>query len=278
MRETAGRPRFSWRQRLLVVVLGALIGALQFTTTQTYQDLSRTIRWFGSATENMTGLYNTHRETLKLALAVERLQLPDGLDEVELHRSLLDRQVQVALGLSKEPEQQRGLAQIRGTLGAFDAEFALLRTPPTGAQLALSRPTLRQHADEAERIVKSLYDHSEIGFTGSAVEVINAQTGLQRLLLWMSGLTLTVGLVLAVSLRRRANRAYSRAYIQLVAEVDERKRLAEQLRHQAYHDPLTGLPNRALLRDRAVEAIRGADRTLAPACVAGSRAYACPAA
>ena len=33
-------------------------------------------------------------------------------------------------------------------------------------------------------------------------------------------------------------------------DVSERKRLEEQLTHQAFHDPLTGLANRALFRDR----------------------------
>ncbi len=53
--------------------------------------------------------------------------------------------------------------------------------------------------------------------------------------------------------------------IGVAADITERKRLAEQLHHQAFHDPLTGLPNRTLLHDRTDQAIRGADRELTPA-------------
>ncbi|MCU1378945.1 MAG: morA [Acidimicrobiales bacterium] len=40
-----------------------------------------------------------------------------------------------------------------------------------------------------------------------------------------------------------------------------------QLSHQALHDPLTGLPNRALLTDRLVQALRQAERTGHQVCV-----------
>ena len=43
-------------------------------------------------------------------------------------------------------------------------------------------------------------------------------------------------------------------------DVTERKALEDQLRHQAFHDELTGLPNRALFHDRLEQALVGAAR------------------
>ena len=50
-------------------------------------------------------------------------------------------------------------------------------------------------------------------------------------------------------------------------DVSERRRLEEQLTHQAFHDPLTGLANRALFRDRVSHALALAQRRGAPVAV-----------
>ena len=46
----------------------------------------------------------------------------------------------------------------------------------------------------------------------------------------------------------------------IARDATERKRIEETLRHQALHDPLTGLPNRTLLEDRLAQEVKRAER------------------
>ena len=53
----------------------------------------------------------------------------------------------------------------------------------------------------------------------------------------------------------------------IARDVTERNALQEQLRHQAFHDTLTGLPNRALVHDRAEQMLARARRQHSPVAV-----------
>jgi diguanylate cyclase (GGDEF)-like protein len=52
-----------------------------------------------------------------------------------------------------------------------------------------------------------------------------------------------------------------RAVANVLADAIERRKAEEEVRHQAMHDPLTGLPNRTLFSDRLSIALRRSERT-----------------
>ncbi|MGE0085961.1 MAG: EAL domain-containing protein [Desulfococcaceae bacterium] len=57
---------------------------------------------------------------------------------------------------------------------------------------------------------------------------------------------------------RERNRNLERAYARLKREIEDRRRAEKRLHHQAFHDSLTGLPNRALFLNRLQEVLKEA--------------------
>jgi diguanylate cyclase (GGDEF)-like protein/PAS domain S-box-containing protein len=68
------------------------------------------------------------------------------------------------------------------------------------------------------------------------------------------GTTIWTDIVLSLV---RAPDGAPRFIVAMIADVTERHRLETSLRHQAYHDPLTGLPNRTLFFERLDAALDG---------------------
>ncbi len=48
--------------------------------------------------------------------------------------------------------------------------------------------------------------------------------------------------------------------VAIVEDITEKTRIQQEIHHQAYHDALTGLPNRQLMRDRLSQALKSAQR------------------
>ena len=57
---------------------------------------------------------------------------------------------------------------------------------------------------------------------------------------------------------RERNRNLESAYTRLKREIEDRRRAEKRLHHQAFHDSLTGLPNRALFLNRLQEVLKDA--------------------
>jgi diguanylate cyclase (GGDEF)-like protein/PAS domain S-box-containing protein len=231
MPEVTARLRLSPGQRVLVTVLGLLIVTVQVMIVLAYRNLNSTTASFGTATDVVTGLARVQREIGQLRIEVERLRLPDGVDQVALQRGLVDQQIEVTLGATPTVgAEHAGIQRARDHLAAFDAALARLQADPTPARLARTRPVLQRQAGAAETVIKEDYDASEISFFGAITNALHARTALERVLMGTTGLTLAVALMLSLSLRRRTSRTFARAYQRLLLEVNEREAAEQALR------------------------------------------------
>jgi diguanylate cyclase (GGDEF)-like protein/PAS domain S-box-containing protein len=89
--------------------------------------------------------------------------------------------------------------------------------------------------------------------------VLNGETLVQLELVRLrrDGTPIDVSVTLA-PLRDPAGQMYG--YLTIVADITARKMAEQRIELLAYHDPLTGLPNRLLVRDRFQQAVAHADR------------------
>ncbi len=112
------------------------------------------------------------------------------------------------------------------------------------------------HPDDRDQVLAMSRDHEELGEKFTSEHRLLARDGSLRWVLEAAVVdhaddaseTVRRGFMLDITERKLAELGRAQAEIELRAQ-------AELNRHQALHDPLTGLPNRALFRDRVEEEI-----------------------
>lgn len=243
--------------------VGADLVAAHFTSTET---LAQTVSVLSQRMPDLLGSQVTQVPDFTARLARLTGALAAGyagalrertLDEQEtIHRAALvaHRQAQQALGAS-EARFRAMFTEAAIGIAISDLEGSIVEANP--ALLRMFGYTLEEfsrrdvgeivHPDDVasvcqsyEQLVRGEQDHFRVEkrfFRSDGSEV------------WTH---LTVSLV--------RDEAGAPAYqVALLEDVSERRRLQARLEHQAYHDPLTRLPNRALVSDRLARVFAGSD-------------------
>ncbi|HEX8075594.1 MAG TPA: EAL domain-containing protein [Thermoleophilaceae bacterium] len=249
------------RRRPLLVGLGFVLVAvflvLELLLLGTYRDTERTTRDFQETTDTTTALANIQRETLLFDQEASGLLSgagKDALDEVELRRGLVERQLDVVTGAAhKRPKLRSRVNGIRATLAQLDRDIGINgRRPRASAD--------RRHASIHDSLgvlghqVKETFDDEEHALYLALSGTLDERAQGQRMVVGLSAFALLLALTLAVAIQRAVRGDFARAYAALAAEASERELLQEQLVHQATHDPLTGLGNRVQFENELEQA------------------------
>ena len=235
----------AWRRRgstlLVSVIVTATIGILGLVV-QSSVLLGRMTSDVSVAQGRVTNLSNSQREALRLLQSVT--DFGDGTDaqQVALQRGLFSRQLDVSSAtFPVDSPEARELQEIRIAITNFP--WDQLAKPGDDTEV-IQRAGMAL-VSQSERRVKAQFDEQERLFYSATIETLQAKRRSQNALGVLVSLVLVLGIGGLVMLKRRARSDIARAYAALVDEMNERRALQDDLAHQAAHDPLTGLANRA---------------------------------
>jgi diguanylate cyclase (GGDEF)-like protein len=255
------RRRLTPPQVLLAVFLVGLIVAVEILLWRAYVSAGHRSDTFRRASLTVTNFANLQRETSRLYAESARVAAGKAsLDDLALQRMITSRQLKV---VKSKYLPQDEIARIEAAIDRYDARTRYLYEGTDLNRKAGAK--LLETALDLELLVKRLYSRHEQRFFAQLTAGLRQDARSRQAMLLLGIVVMAIAATLALMLRRSVRSDFQRAYEALVHEVGERKALQGQLEHQAYHDTLTGLANRALFIKRVEEAVasyRRADETV----------------
>jgi diguanylate cyclase (GGDEF)-like protein len=236
---------------LVFVVVGATAGVLAIVVRNGVL-LGRMTTDVSVAQQRATNLHNLQRETLRLLLQLAEVGNGGDPEAVTIRRGLLGRFLDVIPKLF--PADSRQAHELREIKTSLDG-YPWAKLDHAGANLGVVVATAQALVSQIEVRIKALYDEQEKYFYEATVDSLAAKRDSQTALAALVSLVVLLAACWMFLLRRRTRSRLARAYDALLAEVSERRTLQDQLSHQAFHDALTGLPNRARFVQRLQESV-----------------------
>jgi diguanylate cyclase (GGDEF)-like protein len=258
MQDLLAAPGRRWQRVLQVVLVCAMVSATAGVLVIVVQSsvlLGRMTTDVSIAQERTTNLHNLQRETLRLLQELTEFESGGDFDAVTIRRGLVGRMMDVVQALFPvSAPQAHELRAIHFGLDSF--AWSRLGEPATRQAARASAQTL---VSGIEVRIKNLYDEQEKFFYAATLDSLAAKRKSQDALAVLVSLVVVMALCWLIVLRRRTRSRLARAYSALLTEVSERRTLQHQLTHQAFHDALTDLPNRALFIRRLQDSIQLTD-------------------
>jgi diguanylate cyclase (GGDEF)-like protein len=242
----------------IVILIGLLAACIELLIVRSYLESARITSNFSKTVDSTTFLANVQREFYLYDKAL-RTSTPgrwDSGDAAE-RRIFLNRQVDLLMRTSDSPGFVSSVKVVRAKLERVNS---LVRSPFGGTPAAHQWKELDRRLVALELQIKKAFDKEETLLFGTMADAVKGREKSQRFLVVLGGFVFLVTSVVVGAWSRSIRSRLTTAYNALVAEVEERKLLQEKLAHQAFHDVLTDLPNRALFRNDLDKALARAGR------------------
>jgi len=200
---------------------------------------------------------------LAVVFALALRQLMILLENVSLSRNLEARVEARTAELSASEERFRSLVQNSSDLIAIVSQDAILSYVSQSVERVLGYTPAAMKGTDFMAHVHEKDRHSVLASFAGALNQPGLAVTVECRVLHRGGHASHLEIVMTNLLLD----ASVRGIVLNARDVTERRKLEEQLSHQAFHDPLTGLANRAVFRDRVEHALRRTERMNEPVAV-----------